>query len=416
LLAKERALVEPALLLALFVSGGCGIGGRNTEMCSARPDRHRDSALVALHAAVVAVYFFAWRPVVLGYTHVEIPPIGGSMAIQISSALANWPTVLGWMFFPLHSSTSDVVRVVSTLTDPRAILGAALVVASGIAWGLWLRRGRGLTALAIAWIWIAYLPTAGLIPMLHANGERYVFLSVFGASLLFAELCTLLARRVSPVAGVIAALVVLAFLAQRTSARIPEWSSNRSLFASEIARDPAFREAYFILGTELQRTGQLDQAATLLRSVLAEGPPFAGTASYLNPLSTHELLCGVELERQQYAAILELERQLASRQPALVRAPTLRACIGQAHDALGHTRIALGHYLGVSNELKNTAPPVLYVMIARNHLRLGDAAAAHPGVARARAAGGTDSSLLPQLQQLERLLRHDEAARGVGPR
>jgi len=347
---------------------------------------------------------------VLGDTHVALAPIGGTTTSQVSSALANWPAVLGWLFLPLHSSTSDVIRVVDTLADPRALLGAGLAVGSAIAWALCLRRGWGLTALGIAWIWIAYLPTAGLVPMLHANGERYVFLSAFGASLLFALPCASLARRAGPLAGAIAALVVLALLAQRTNARIPEWSSNQSLFAAEIARDPAFREGYFIVASELQRAGQLDQAAAHLRTVLAEGPAFAGTASYLNPLSTHELLCSVELERREYAAIVELEQQLTRRQPGLLRAPTLRACIGQAHDALGHTQIALEHYLGVARELKNSAPPVLHIMIARNHLRLGQTRAARPWVVRARASSGADPALGPQVQQLERLLREAEAA------
>ena len=281
LLSKERALVEPALLLAAFASAA-----HTREAASAGPgraslDRLRAAGLAAAHLLVVLIYFFGWRPVVLGSTQATLPPIGGSAATQIASALANWPAKLAWLFFPLHSSTSDVIRVVDTAVDPLAWLGACLALGSAAAWWLCLRRGRPVTALGLAWIWIAYGPTAGLVPMLHANGERYLFLSAFGASLIVADLVTALVRRTGPAPGLALAAALLAFLAQRTSARIPEWESNLTLFQHEIAREPAYREGYFLVAAELAARGRFAEAVAPPAHAARGGPGVRGEGELL---------------------------------------------------------------------------------------------------------------------------------------
>ena len=70
LLSKELAVVEPALLLALFlaVAADDGPSGR------AGLERGRAGGLLLLHVACVAVYTFAWRPAVLGAALVPLPP------------------------------------------------------------------------------------------------------------------------------------------------------------------------------------------------------------------------------------------------------------------------------------------------------------------------------------------------------
>jgi tetratricopeptide (TPR) repeat protein len=400
LLSKERALVEPALLIAAFASAAYARKADSAGRGRASLDRRRAAGLAVAHLLVILVYFFGWRPVVLGSTQATLPPIGGSAATQIASALANWPANLAWLFFPLHSSTSDVIRVVDTAVDPLAWLGACLALGSAAAWWLCLRRGRPVIALGLAWIWIAYGPTAGLVPMLHANGERYLFLSAFGASLIVADLVTALVRRTGAAPGLALAAVLLAFLAQRTSARIPEWESNLTLFQHEIAREPAYREGYFLVATELFARGRFAEASHHLRTLLAAGPEFEGKASYFNSLSVHELACSTDLALGRYDAVLALERVLQRTHPGVARAPSVSTCIGQAHSALGHTSQALDLYRGAAEALGAETPPQLYVMIARNHLRLGEVAEARAWLHRARTAAGADPSLQSQIRQL----------------
>jgi tetratricopeptide (TPR) repeat protein len=254
--------------------------------------------------------------------------------------------------------------------------------------------------LGLAWIWIAYGPTAGLVPMLHANGERYLFLSAFGASLIVADLVSALVRRTGPAPGLALAAALLLFLAQRTSARIPEWESNLTLFEHEIAREPAYREGYFLVAMELFARGRFEEADRHLRALRAAGPEFEGKASYSNPLSVHELACSTNLALGRYDAVLEFERGLRRTHPGVARAPSVRACVGQAHSALGHTSQALEVYRGVAEALGAETPPRLYVMIARNHFRLGEAAEARAWLRRARAAAGGDPSLQSEIRRL----------------
>jgi hypothetical protein len=100
LLSKEQAAVTPALLLAALLSLGAG------------PRRAAATRLVLLQTLLVAVYFLALRPAVLGSALTGVPPIGGSLATQWLTAIASWPRQLGWLFAPLRSSTSDT-RVVT---------------------------------------------------------------------------------------------------------------------------------------------------------------------------------------------------------------------------------------------------------------------------------------------------------------
>jgi tetratricopeptide (TPR) repeat protein len=363
-------------------------------------DRKRAAGLLAAHGLLALVYWFGWRPVALGDGPAALPPIGGSFATQIASAVANWPAKLAWLFFPLHSSTSDVIRVVDSAADPLLWLGAGLALGSAAAWWLCLRRGRPLTALGLAWIWIAYAPTAGMLPMLHANGERYLFLSAFGAALIVADLVAALARRAGRVPGIALAALLLAFLTQRTSARIPEWESNLTLFQNEIARDPAYREGYFLAAFELFQRGRFAEADRHLRPLLASGPEFAGTASYANPLSVNELACSTQLSLRRYDAILALAGKLRRTQPAVLRAPPIRTCVGQAHNALGHTRRAVDLFRGVAEELGRETPPPLYLMIARGYGRLGESDEARAWLRRARTAAGPDPALQSQIRRL----------------
>ncbi len=399
LLSKERALVAPALLavtLLLQLRPAIRHESRGSRA------RMRATGLVAAHLGIALTYWFAWRPRVLGEAAPRLPPLGDSTATQLLSAVANWPEKLAWLFVPLHSSTSDVIRVVDSPGDADFMLGLGLVAATAIAGVLCLRGGRPIAALGIAWIWIAYLPTAGLLPMLHANGERYWFLSAFGMALLIADLTSAFARRAGRVPATVVALALLTFLSERTLSRLPTWESNLGLFEYEITRDPAYREGWFLVAVEQHERGRLREADLALSTLLADGPEFAGTASYWNPLSVSELACTLHFALHEYDEILELERELERLHPTVLRAAPLKTCIGQAHIALGNTATALATFEAVERELGPDTPPGLYLKIARAHLLLGQTEASRAWIARARASAGPDHDIRAKIIQFEK--------------
>jgi hypothetical protein len=396
LLSKEQAAVTPALLVAALLSLGSG------------PRRGAAARLVVLQTLLVAGYFLALRPAVLGSVLTGVTPIGGSLSTQWLTAIADWPRQLGWLFAPLRSSTNDTVMIVDSLASARLALGALLALGSAFAWW-WLRRaGARIAALGLAWIWIAFAPTAGLLPLLHASGERYLFLSSFGAALLLAELGMrwlpgpppAWRRRLAP--GL--ALLLLLGLAERTRARLPDWSSTETLFQTDLARAPNFREAYFILGVKDAEAGRFAEASQRIAPLLSNDPRFQGSAGYLNWLSLAELACLSSLGRQDFAGVLALEARWQREFPALARAPSFRVCAAQARDGLGRTAEALESYLSVANELGAAAPTGLYIVIARNLVALDRGEEAAPWLARARAAAPTDPAVLGQLQAIESAL------------
>lgn len=403
LLSKERAAVEPALLVALLVS----------LRLRARPVWL--AALVAAHGALVALYLFGLRPAILGSVTAGLPPLGGSPTTQLLSALAAWPGQLAWLFLPLHSSTSDAVRVVTRASDPFVWLGGALLLASLVGWLLLWRARRGVAALGLAWIWIAYLPTSGLVPMLHASGERYLYLSSFGAALLLAGLLPAGAARApaaTPASGARgralaggAAVALLLLLGQRTHARLPDWSSTRTLFETDVARDPRFREAYFLLGADRFAAGDFAGAERWLSPLLGGDARFAGSASYLNWLALCELVCGNELAQGDAEGALRLESWIGANLPAALEDPTLRLCLARARDAVGRTQEALALYVALARELGASAPPALPLWIAQGYARLGQVRVARAWLEQARHAAGADAALQDEIRALDAHLR-----------
>ena len=130
----------------------------------------------------------------------------------------------------------------------------------------------------------------------------------------------------------------------------------------------------------------------------------------------NELACAIHVAQGRYEDVVALEQRLKHTNPAIARAPSVRACFGQAHDGLGHTRRALELYLEVAAQLGDATPPRLYTMIARNHLELGETRAARSWLDRARAAAARDQSLAAQVRSLEKRLRRQGRRSAVPPR
>ncbi len=357
LASQERAVVVPALLAALLISAS-----RLERLRPASAALGRGAALVAAQAALVALFVLAWRPAVLGAAWTPLPPIGGSGVTQLLSALASWPGSLGWLFLPWVSTTNDGVRIVSSAGDPGAWLGAALALGSLAAWGLLLRARRPVAALGLAWVWIAFLPSSGLVPLLHARGERYLLLSAFGAALLLADLGAAgVARLARPrLVGVGLACAVLGLLVWRSAARLPDWQSDEILFGVELARDPDYREGRFLLASALFEQGRHAEVDVWLRPLVhPERPP--SRAGYLNLLPVYELACANALALGRPEAALELE----GRAGPLAASAAFQVCLGEAEEALGRSPAALLRYRAAAASLGATAPPALGERIER---------------------------------------------------
>jgi hypothetical protein len=339
LLSKENAAVVPALQLAASL----GLLARWRRAGEPWREWRAPAAVwIAAQALLVAAYLFLLRPAVIGTSLTGATPIGGRLSTQWLTSLALWPELLAWLFLPLHSSTSDVVRVVTSPADPLALLGALLLLGSAAAFLALLRRGSGVAALALAWLWIGFLPTSGLAPLLHARAERNLFLSSFGAVLLVTCAAPALRRRlpVWAVAGL--AGLCVAGLCERTLARQPDWRTTRSLFERDVAREPRHREGRMNLVLAYVKQGRLADAKRQVDALLALRRP-EGWTSYALEANLLEAACLVNHAVGRDADTL---RAVDQTPPAggVPQMPGFYACLARSLEQLGRCDRALPIY------------------------------------------------------------------------
>jgi hypothetical protein len=410
LFSKEQGVVVPALLLAAVVGARLAAGDAGLRLpAERRAPLRRAALLVGVQLTAVAVYALVWRPHALGQGLRTAPPIGGSDAVHLLTALATWPFQLAFLLAPLHPSTSDVVRIAWGPGDPRVWLGLTLPALSLLLWVGLLRAGRPVAALGIAWIWIAYLPTANLLPQIHARADRYLFLSVFGAALLVVDGLDLVFARASwraRRAGVAAVAVGAALgLAAVSWNRMPDWRSTRTLFERDVERAPDFREGRFHLARVLFEEGRPHQAARHIEVLTAAPPPEPITSSYANEIGVQELACDNDMALRRPEEAAERVRSLERTHPALAGTPGLQTCLGQALEALGQEQEALAIYLAVVEHLPGDPPPSLALLVAHAAARLGHNDEARTWLERGRRGAVASPALAAQVVQVERLLR-----------
>jgi tetratricopeptide (TPR) repeat protein len=413
LASKEHAVVTPALVLACALS--LDVRDRGAGARRERARRATAAVLLLTQGIVAMAYVVWWRPHVLGGAFTGASLVGGSLQTHALTSLALWPRNLLWVFFPWQSTTSDVVRVVTSALDPMAWLGLLLAAGSAVAWLALLRRGQPVAALGLAWIWIAYLPTSGVVPLLHARAERNLCLSIFGAALLWPALGAPLLRALWPqapraVAAGLAAVVVLG-LAERSHARIPDWRSDLALFGSDTARDPLYREGKYELAVALYEAGRSAEARAELEALLALGPAFAGHASYLRTSDVWEVYCIVNRSLGADADVVRFfDERFGGRTERADSLPGLFFCTAGALERVGRVAKALDIYTRLLQLGGERERVVFGVAIARCHAELGQYAEARRWLARSASPRLRDPAVAAEIRDVRRRIR-----RGTGP-
>ena len=243
----------------------------------------------------------------------------------------------------------------------------------------WLRAARGRTAfiaLGVAWMWLAFAPTSGLWPLNHLRGERYVSLSLLGLAVMLPALLHALRGRGARRAAIVTGSLLLAFYAERSAARLPDWRSERTLFEADVAGDPLYREAYLQLARLEVSEGDFAAARQHLDALRALGPAFAGHTSYLNPSQATGLYCGINLELGRPEDNLELFEDLTPRSPMVVGAPGLAHCGAMSFLGTGQWARAAAVLEAIHREGGTYASNAVAAEIALAHARaqqLGDA-------------------------------------------
>jgi hypothetical protein len=230
MLCKENAAVVPGLIVWAWV------------LDLGRPTRRRAAAFVASWVVIAVIYAGA-RSLVLHALDVQVlAPVfveQSRLTIRLT-ALAALADVARLLVFPLtlRVDYSPLERTaVTSLADPRLVLGVlclgvwvALLV---LAW----RRGRRVEAFGLGWIALAFAPVANLLfPTGVLVAERTLYLPSVGLALAagaWLERVSLPRRRLVPVVAVVVAVAGL-----RTALRVPVWRSDYTAVYSILQDSP----------------------------------------------------------------------------------------------------------------------------------------------------------------------------------
>jgi tetratricopeptide (TPR) repeat protein len=414
LLSKENAAVVPGLSLAVLL----GVRAR---------DRHSADVgvaplgpaltLVSIQAALVAAYLLVLRPAVLGSSLTGSQPIGGRLATQWASSLAAWPKLIAWIWLPLSSTSSDAIRVVHSLLDPASLLGLGLALGSAGIWVFLLLRGHGVAAIGLAWAWIAFLPTSGLAPLLHARAERNLFLSVFGIALLWAWAGQGLGSRSSPglgrrrAAATCAALLacgLVAGLAERSWHRQPAWRSTRALFERDLAADPRHREGRLNLIVDYAEAGDFAAAKPHVDVLVGQRKP-VGWTSYALEANLLETACRVNaaLGRDADTQRAVAGDPLPQSASAVWLMPGFYACYAPALLRLGRPAEALPLFEALQRGAPGNAGARFALGAAQSCAALGRAEEARAWLTRIPPALARSGELAREISQLRGALERD---------
>lgn len=203
-------------------------------------------------------------------------PAGGSRYTALISMGPVWLRYLALAFAPLHNSIAydvpDRMR-----WDLPALAGYVVLLgwlASALAYA---RRGRARPLYAFLWFFGPLLPVSQVLaPLQNRMADRYLWLSVLAACLVYAWALEAAAARAAPRArgaltyGLGGALVAGSFAL--TLMRSVVFSDSLLLFSDGTRKTEHSTDAPLQLGDALEKHGRPEQACVAYREVLARAP------------------------------------------------------------------------------------------------------------------------------------------------
>jgi protein O-mannosyl-transferase len=260
LLAKATAIVLPLVLLLVT--------------CYGPAERRRQGWLLLSPFFLLAGSFYPLYVRIAVKTAViddQFSTFAGSvLAARLAKALQIPFFYLGKLLLPVGFSAEYDVNLAETLTAPAVLLAmVGLLLLTGVA--LLLRRRFPELLAGLAWYLAASLPILNLFATNPAVADRYVFLPLFGLTLLLAAgLVRLTADR--PKALIACCLLLSCLWGGLALRRSGDWQSDRALWEANIRTAPKQSKSYVNLANDYYGTGAFDQALAVLAKGRASVP------------------------------------------------------------------------------------------------------------------------------------------------
>lgn len=278
---------------------------------------------------------------------------------SLRTTLASVPTVARLLVAPVTLSADYPIRIPASLADARPLAGTLLLVAWVTVAAVAARR-RPVTAWAMAWVLVMYLPVSNLVPLTQFFvAERYLYVPSFGICLLAALGLDALRRARTPALraaalGVTAALV--AGGAVRSAVRTRDWYDDLTLWSAAIAALP---------DASSKTHGQLALALSNARRG-AESIPHFERALALGPESA-DLHNNLGLELMRIGRTNEAARHFQRALELWPGNPLVHFNLGTALLAVGRRDEGLEQYrIVLRDETWERLPPALAAALGSN--------------------------------------------------
>jgi len=265
-LSKPTAASLPLVILA-------------TDLILTRPSLKQWKKRIWLHIpfwipAVGAAFYFS---LVAGTTKTilaDLPLL--QRLIDVNVVLSHY---LKTLVAPVQLSARYAFDWSISPTDPAVVIGAVFQLILATCFILFLRRNR-LVAFWIAWFYINFLPTSGIIPISIQAADRYIFIS----SLAFCCLITMAVLKVSEKAlsrsktaartvGLALLMCLIAIYSVLTIRQSRVWHDDMTLWTHTAEVSPSDL-SYYSLGEAYRRRKDLEKAKYYYQMSLSANPRF----------------------------------------------------------------------------------------------------------------------------------------------
>ena len=314
LMSKEMAVSMPAVCVAydmLFA----------THRQSADGGRKYTRLLYHLSYVAVLAIFLAARKLVLGYATVEGGALGtGHYMLSEARALLIYLRV---MLLPVNLNTD--YNLPPTFAFDIKVAAALILLALAAATLIAMRKRKPAAVFFGIWFIVALAPESMFFPITDIAEEYRLYLPAAGliTALVLVAFAALRSRRSLPR---VAAALVLVMLVMLTYSRNGVWATECTFWADVAAKSPRSARAFLGLGQAYLREGDYARAVAALKKSLEVEPVNVWAAGVHNDIG----LC--------YLNIGQYEKALGEFSLALEKNPELLdayASMGAAYQKLG---------------------------------------------------------------------------------
>lgn len=196
------------------------------------------------------------------------------------------------LILPVKQCAFYVTRICTTISDPKAMLGLALLLASLGSVPLIFRRSRKISFF-VCWFFITILPVSNIVPLKALMAERFLYIPSIGFCVILAAMLKKQRRQIATAAAV-SIIIIYGFL---TVIRNEDWRSPVRLAKSIIKVFPHNTWGYSCLGSAYLGDGNYAEAEKALKKAIALSDDYPTPKTALG-------FCYIQYERYEEAADL----------------------------------------------------------------------------------------------------------------